>query len=104
MAAAEVGGLHRRIVAQPGRIAMHGDAAVFQHVSIVGDLQRRGSELFDQQHRHALFLDERIGFLDIAGAVEDVLARVDGAPARDLGDLVDADRRARELVPLPASA
>ena len=50
------------------------------------------------------FLDERIGFLDIAGAVEDVLARVDGAPARDLGDLVDADRRARELVPLPASA
>jgi 1-deoxy-D-xylulose-5-phosphate reductoisomerase len=50
------------------------------------------------------FLDERIGFLDIAGAVEDVLARVDGAPARDLEDLVDADRRARELVPLPASA
>jgi 1-deoxy-D-xylulose-5-phosphate reductoisomerase len=48
------------------------------------------------------FLDERIGFLDIAAAVEDVLARVDGAPARDLGDLVDADRRARELVPLPA--
>src|SRR5256886_4661526 len=50
------------------------------------------------------FLDERIGFLDIAGAVEDVLARVDGAPARDLGDLVDADRRARELVPLTANA
>jgi 1-deoxy-D-xylulose-5-phosphate reductoisomerase len=48
------------------------------------------------------FLDERIGFLDIAAAVEDVLARVDGAPARDLDDLVDADRRARDLVPLPA--
>jgi 1-deoxy-D-xylulose-5-phosphate reductoisomerase len=48
------------------------------------------------------FLDERIGFLDIAAAVEDVLARVDGAPARDLDDLVDADRRARELVALPA--
>jgi 1-deoxy-D-xylulose-5-phosphate reductoisomerase len=48
------------------------------------------------------FLDERIGFLDIAAAVEDVLARVDGAPARDLDDLVDADRRARELAPLPA--
>jgi 1-deoxy-D-xylulose-5-phosphate reductoisomerase len=48
------------------------------------------------------FLDERIGFLDIAAAVEDVLAHVDGAPARDLHDLVDADRRARELVPLPA--
>ena len=48
------------------------------------------------------FLDERIGFLDIAAAVEDVLAHVDGAPARDLEDLVDADRRARELVALPA--
>ena len=30
--------------------------------------------------------------------VEDVLARVDGAPARDLDELVEADRRARELV------
>jgi 1-deoxy-D-xylulose-5-phosphate reductoisomerase len=48
------------------------------------------------------FLDGRIGFLDIAEAVEDVLARVDGAAARDLGELVEADRRARELVPLPA--
>jgi len=48
------------------------------------------------------FLDERIGFLDIAAAVEDAIARVDGSPARDLDDLVDADRRARELVPLPA--
>ena len=46
------------------------------------------------------FLDGRIGFLDIAGAVEDVLAHVDGAPARDLDELVEADRRARELVPL----
>jgi 1-deoxy-D-xylulose-5-phosphate reductoisomerase len=44
------------------------------------------------------FLDGRIGFLDIAAAVEDVLARVDGAPARDLDELVEADRRARELV------
>src|SRR5690348_4645544 len=46
------------------------------------------------------FLEGRIGFLDIAGAVEDVLARVDGAPARDLEELVEADRRARELVPV----
>jgi 1-deoxy-D-xylulose-5-phosphate reductoisomerase len=44
------------------------------------------------------FLDGRIGFLDIATTVEDVLARVDGAPARDLDELVEADRRARELV------
>jgi 1-deoxy-D-xylulose-5-phosphate reductoisomerase len=48
------------------------------------------------------FLEGRIGFLDIAAAVEDVLARVDGASARDLGELVEADRRARELVPVPS--
>src|SRR5204862_7656190 len=46
------------------------------------------------------FLEGRIGFLDIAALVEDVLARVDGAPARDLEELVEADRRARELVPV----
>ncbi len=44
------------------------------------------------------FLEGRIKFLDIAAAVEDVLARVDGAPARDLAELIAADRRARELV------
>jgi 1-deoxy-D-xylulose-5-phosphate reductoisomerase len=46
------------------------------------------------------FLDGRIGFLDIAVLVEDVLANVDGAPARDLAELVEADARARELVPV----
>jgi 1-deoxy-D-xylulose-5-phosphate reductoisomerase len=46
------------------------------------------------------FLEGRIGFLDIARLVEDVLVRADGAPARDLGELVEADRRARELVPV----
>jgi 1-deoxy-D-xylulose-5-phosphate reductoisomerase len=46
------------------------------------------------------FLEGRIGFLEIASLVEDVLGRVDGAPARDLVELVDADRRARELVPV----
>ena len=30
--------------------------------------------------------------------MSDVLARVDGAPARDLDELREADRRARELV------
>jgi 1-deoxy-D-xylulose-5-phosphate reductoisomerase len=44
------------------------------------------------------FLDGRIGFLEIATAVEDVLARVDGAPARNLDELVEAYRHARELV------
>jgi 1-deoxy-D-xylulose-5-phosphate reductoisomerase len=46
----------------------------------------------------AAFLDGRIGFLDIAAHVEDVLGRVDGAPARDLDELREADHRARELV------
>src|SRR3954471_21850247 len=46
------------------------------------------------------FLEGRIGFLEIASLVEDVLGRVDGSPARDLDELVEADRRARELVPV----
>jgi len=46
------------------------------------------------------FLEGRIGFLDIAAAVEDALERVDGSPARDLTELVEADRRARDLVPV----
>jgi 1-deoxy-D-xylulose-5-phosphate reductoisomerase len=44
------------------------------------------------------FLDGRIGFLDIAASVADVLGRIDGAPARDLEELVEADRAARELL------
>ena len=48
----------------------------------------------------AAFLGGRISFLDLPGVVEDVLDRVDGAPARDLDELRDADRRARELVPV----
>ena len=43
------------------------------------------------------FLDGRIGFLDIPALVEDVLERVDGAAARDLDELREADGRAREL-------
>jgi 1-deoxy-D-xylulose-5-phosphate reductoisomerase len=46
----------------------------------------------------AAFLDGRIGFLDIAGTVEDVLERTDGAPALDLDELREADARAREAV------
>ena len=43
----------------------------------------------------AAFLDGRIGFLDIPAAVADALDSVDGAPARDLDDLVEADAAAR---------
>ena len=46
------------------------------------------------------FLEGRIRFLDIASAVEDVLSRVDGAAARDVSELVEADARARGLVPV----
>ena len=45
----------------------------------------------------AAFLERRIGFLDIAAVVEETLARVDGAPARDLDDLIAADEEARRL-------
>ncbi len=45
----------------------------------------------------AAFLQGRLAFLGIAEAVEDALARVDGAPARDLDDLLQADAEARRL-------
>jgi 1-deoxy-D-xylulose-5-phosphate reductoisomerase len=45
----------------------------------------------------AAFLDERIGFLEIAPLVEDALGRVDGGPAADLPQLVEADAVARRL-------
>jgi 1-deoxy-D-xylulose-5-phosphate reductoisomerase len=44
------------------------------------------------------FLEGRIRFLDIDAAVADVLERVDGAPARDVDELIEADRKARELL------
>jgi len=43
----------------------------------------------------AAFLAGRVAFLDIAGLVGDSLAAADGDPARDLDDLLDADRRTR---------
>jgi 1-deoxy-D-xylulose-5-phosphate reductoisomerase len=46
----------------------------------------------------AAFLDGRLPFLGIADAVDDVLAAVDGAAARDLDDLIEADAQARRLL------
>ncbi len=43
----------------------------------------------------AAFLEGRIAFLDIAATVAEVLDSVDGAPARDFDDLVEADGAAR---------
>jgi 1-deoxy-D-xylulose-5-phosphate reductoisomerase len=45
----------------------------------------------------AAFLEERLPFLGIAAVVEETLAAVEGAPARELADLVEADREARRL-------
>ena len=43
------------------------------------------------------FLGGRIGFLEIAALVEDALAHVEGIPAGDLTELVEADAEARRL-------
>jgi 1-deoxy-D-xylulose-5-phosphate reductoisomerase len=43
------------------------------------------------------FLSGRVGFLDVTAIVEETLAAVDAAPARDLDDLVAADAEARRL-------
>ena len=45
----------------------------------------------------AAFLGDRIRFTEIAVLVEEALEAVDGAPARDLGELVAADEQARRL-------
>jgi 1-deoxy-D-xylulose-5-phosphate reductoisomerase len=45
----------------------------------------------------AAFLDGRLRFLEIADVVAETLGAVDGAPARDLEDLVEADGEARRL-------
>jgi len=45
----------------------------------------------------AAFLDGRIRFTEIAGLVADALGGIEGAPARDLPELVEADSRARRL-------
>src|SRR5436190_17614012 len=52
----------------------------------------------------AAFLQGRLPFLAIASTVEETLAEVDGAPARDLDELVEADREARRLAERAAVA
>jgi len=46
----------------------------------------------------AAFLAGRLPFLGIAEVVTDALERADGAPARDVADLVECDRRTRANV------
>src|SRR3989454_1125152 len=45
----------------------------------------------------AAFLEGRLPFLGIAETVEETLASVDGSPAHDLSELVEADAQARRL-------
>jgi 1-deoxy-D-xylulose-5-phosphate reductoisomerase len=45
----------------------------------------------------AAFLEGRLPFLEIAELVAEALERADGSPARDLADLVEADRAARAV-------
>ena len=45
----------------------------------------------------AAFLDGRVRFTEIAGLVEDALGAIDGAPARDLDELVAADQEVRRI-------
>jgi 1-deoxy-D-xylulose-5-phosphate reductoisomerase len=45
----------------------------------------------------AAFLEHRLPFTAIADVVEETLAVVDGSPARDLNELVEADAAAREV-------
>ena len=50
------------------------------------------------------FLAGRIPFLGLAGVVEETLAGVEGAPAGDLDELVEADSAARRLAERAAGA
>ena len=45
----------------------------------------------------AAFLEGRLSFLSIAATVEETLAEIDGAAARDLDELMEADAMARTL-------
>ena len=52
----------------------------------------------------AAFLEGRLPFLGIAETVEETLASVDRAPARDLDELYQMDAEARRLAERTASA
>jgi 1-deoxy-D-xylulose-5-phosphate reductoisomerase len=79
------------------------DVETFRMLALARDAGERGGTYpcaYNAANEVAVagFLEGRIGFLDIAALVEDVLGRVDGASARDLDELREADCGARELV------
>jgi 1-deoxy-D-xylulose-5-phosphate reductoisomerase len=82
------------------------DLDTFRMLALARDAGERGGTYpcaYNAANEEAVgaFLDGRVGFLDIAALVEEVLGHVDGAPARNLDELREADRRARELVGAP---
>jgi 1-deoxy-D-xylulose-5-phosphate reductoisomerase len=79
------------------------DADTFQMLALAREAGERGGTYpcaYNAANEVAVaaFLEGRIGFLDIPALVSDVLERVDGSPAQNLGELRQADERARELV------
>jgi 1-deoxy-D-xylulose-5-phosphate reductoisomerase len=82
------------------------DLDTFRMLALARDAGERGGTYpcaYNAANEEAVgaFLEGRVGFLDIAALVEEALGRVDGPPARDLEELREADRRARELVGAP---
>jgi 1-deoxy-D-xylulose-5-phosphate reductoisomerase len=79
------------------------DTDTFRLLALARDAGERGGTfpcVFNAANEVAVaaFLERRIGFLEIASLVEDAMERADGAAARDLDELREADRRARESV------
>ena len=78
------------------------DLETFPLLALARDAGERGGTYpcaFNAANEVAVsaFLEGRLPFLGIAATVGDVLAEVDGAAARDLDELVEADREARRL-------
>ena len=78
------------------------DTETFQLLALARDAGERGGTYpcaYNAANEVAVaaFLDGRLPFLGIAEVVEDALAAADGAPARDLADLVEADAAARRV-------
>jgi 1-deoxy-D-xylulose-5-phosphate reductoisomerase len=79
------------------------DTVTFRMLALAREAGERGGTYpcaFNAANEVAVarFLDGAVGFLEIASLFEEVLERVEGAPARDLAELHEADRRARDLV------
>jgi 1-deoxy-D-xylulose-5-phosphate reductoisomerase len=78
------------------------DLETFPMLTLARDAGERGGTypcVFNAANEVAVaaFLEGRIPFLDIAALVTDALERADGAPARDLAELVEVDRAARAI-------